>query len=389
MMRVPLLNLSRRYNLIKKEIDTAIDKVLKDQHFILGEEVKQLEARIAKYCNTKYSVAVASGTDALLLSLKTLGVKRDDFVITTPFTFFATAGAIHNVGAIPVFADIKPDTYNIDPKGIKDLLEEMTFHTQRLKIDLSKIKAIIPVHLFGQTADMDPINDIAKKYNLDVIEDACQAIGAEYKAKKAGSIGTFGCFSFFPTKNLGGYGDGGIVTTNDKSLADKLGKIRVHGAEKGYFHSWIGYNSRLDTLQAAVLLAELPYLDDWNKKRGGNAELYSDLLKNIEEIDCPHVAKEHKHIFHQYTIRVKNNKRDELMNFLEKRGIGSKIYYPLPLHLQECFNYLSYKKGDFPISETAAEEVLSLPIFPELTNEEIKYVCDSIKSFFGDGVGNI
>jgi dTDP-4-amino-4,6-dideoxygalactose transaminase len=386
-MKVPLLDLTRRYNSIKKEIDTAIDKVLKSQHFILGEEVKKLEEKIAEYCNTNSSVAVASGTDALLLSLRILGVGREDYVITTPFTFFATAGAIYNVGATPVFVDIQPDTYNIDPKKITELLEEKSFHL-RLQIKTSKIKAIIPVHLYGQMADMDPINDIAKEYNLGVIEDACQAIGAEYKDKKAGSIGTLGCFSFFPTKNLGAYGDGGIITVSDEELAEKLRSLRVHGAERGYYHSWIGYNSRLDTLQAAILLAQLPYLDDWNNKRKENAELYFDLLKDIEEIDCPYVAKECKHIFHQYTIRVKDNKREELMNFLARKGIGSKVYYPLPLHLQKCFSSLSYKKNDFPVSETAAEEVLSLPTFPELTEEEIEYVCDSIKSFLGNKSGN-
>jgi dTDP-4-amino-4,6-dideoxygalactose transaminase len=388
-VRVPLLDLKRRYNLIKKEIDTAIEKVITSQHFILGEEVKQLESEISKYCNTKYAVAVASGTDAILLSLRNLGVGRGDFVITTPFTFFATAGAIHNVGAIPVFVDIKPDTYNIDPKKIKALLEEKTFHTQRLKIEISRIKAIIPVHLYGQMADMDPIIDIANKCNLDVIEDACQAIGAEYKGKKAGSIGSLGCFSFFPTKNLGTYGDGGMVTANEKNLAEKLRNLRVHGAENGYYHLSIGYNSRLDTMQAAILLAELPYLDNWNKKRKENARLYSDLLKDIEEIDCPYVSRKHKHIFHQYTIRIKNNRRNELVSFLARKGIGSKVYYPLPLHLQKCFSSLNYKKGDFPVSEVAAEEVLSLPIFPELNDEEIKYVCDSIKAFIGDDIGNM
>lgn len=386
-MNVPLLDLKRRYNLIKEEIDKATEKVLNSQHFILGEEVKQLEKELSKYCNTKYAVAVASGTDALLLSLITLGIGRGDFVITSPFTFFATAGAIHNVGAIPVFVDIKPDTYNIDPKKIKDLLEEKTFHSQRLNIEISKIKAILPVHLYGQMSDMEPIIDIANKYNLEVIEDACQAIGAEYKGKKAGSIGSMGCFSFFPTKNLGAYGDGGMVTTNDKGLMEKLRGLRVHGAENGYYHLSIGYNSRLDTIQAAILLAELPYLDDWNKKRNEHAEFYSDLLKDIEEIDCPNIAGERNHIFHQYTIRVKNNKRDKLMSFLSKKSIGSKVYYPLPLHLQKCFNSLGYKKGDSPISETAAKEVLSLPIFPELTKEEIKYVCDSIKSFMKNKIG--
>jgi dTDP-4-amino-4,6-dideoxygalactose transaminase len=380
-VNVPLLDLKRRYNLMKEEIDKYIKRVLNSQHFILGEEVGLLETEISKYCNTKHAVAVASGTDALLLSLRNLGIGRGDFVITTPFTFFATAGAIHNIGATPVFVDIKPDTYNIDPEKFEELLDEKTFHTKRLKIETSKIKAIIPVHLYGQMADMEPIIDIANKYNLDVIEDACQAIGAEYKSKKAGSMGSVGCFSFFPTKNLGAYGDGGIITTNREDLGVGLKNLRVHGSEKDYHHLYVGYNSRLDTIQAAVLLAELPYLDKWNKKRGGNAQLYSDLLKKIGNIQCPYVATLRKHTFHQYTVRVKNNKRNELMSFLKQKGIGSKIYYPLPLHLQECFNNLGYKKGDFPISEAAAEEVLSLPIFPELTKEEIKYVCDSIKSF--------
>jgi len=381
-VKVPLLDLTRRYNLMKDEIDTAIGKVLESQHFILGKEVTQLETKIAEYCNVKYSVAVASGTDALLLSLRNLGVGRGDFVITTPFTFFATAGVIYNVGATPVFVDIKPDTYNIDPRKIKELLEGKSFHTQRLKIETSRIKTIVPVHLYGQIADMDTI----AVYGLDIIEDACQAIGAEYKGKKAGSLGVLGCFSFFPTKNLGAYGDGGIMTTDDEEFAETLRKLRVHGAERGYYHSWVGYNSRLDTMQAAILLAELPYLDSWNKQRVENAGLYYELLKDVEGIDCPKIATQRKHIFHQYTIRVKNNKRDELMEFLGEKNIGSKVYYPLPLHLQKCFGSLGYKKGDLPVSEKAVEEVLSLPIFPELTDEEIKYVCDSIKSFLGDEV---
>lgn len=381
-MKVPLLDLTRRYNLIKKEIDTAIDKVLKSQHFILGEEVRELEEKIAEYCNTKYSIAVASGTDALLLGLKILGVGKGDYVITTPFTFFATAGVIHNAGATPIFVDVRPDTYNIDTAKIKDLLEENSFHIKRLNIKRSRIKAIIPVHLYGQMADMNPIIDIANKYNLDVIEDACQAIGAEYKGKKAGSVGTVGCFSFFPTKNLGAYGDGGIITADREELVVGLKKLRVHGSEKDYHHLSVGYNSRLDTLQAAIILAQLPYLDGWNEKRVENAKLYSNLLKNVKEIECPGTEKERKHIFHQYTIRVKDNKRDDLMGFLTGKGVGSKVYYPLPLHLQECFNYLGYQKGDLPNSEKASEEVLSLPIFPELKEEEIKYVCNSIKAFF-------
>lgn len=379
-MEVPLLDLKRRYNLIKEEIDKSIEGVLNSQHFILGEEVTKLETAIAKYCGTKHAVAVASGTDALLLSLRSLDIGKGDFVITTPFTFFATAGAIHNVGAIPLFVDINPDTFNINPERVKVLLEGKTFHTKRLEIDLSRIKVIIPVHLYGQMADMDSLIGIADQYDLEIIEDACQAIGAEYKGKKAGSLGISGCFSFFPTKNLGGYGDGGIITTNRDEIASELRKLRVHGSEKDYHHLSVGYNSRLDTIQAAILLAELPYLDDWNKKREKNAQIYFGLLKDIEGIECPYIATERKHIFHQYTIRVNNNKRDKLVNFLTKKGVGTKIYYPLPLHLQDCFNYLGYKKEDFPHSEKAAKEVLSLPIFPELTYEEIEYVCNSIKS---------
>ena len=382
-MEVPLLDLKRRYNLIKEEIDKSIEGVLNSQHFILGEEVTKLETAIAKYCGTKHAVAVASGTDALLLSLRSLDIGKGDFVITTPFTFFATAGAIHNVGAIPLFVDINPDTFNINPERVKVLLEGKTFHTKRLEIDLSRIKVIIPVHLYGQMADMDSLIGIADQYDLEIIEDACQAIGAEYKGKKVGSLGISGCFSFFPTKNLGGYGDGGIITTNRDEIASELRKLRVHGSEKDYHHLSVGYNSRLDTIQAAILLAELPYLDDWNKKREKNAQIYFGLLKDIEGIECPYIATERKHIFHQYTIRVNNNKRDKLVNFLTKKGVGTKIYYPLPLHLQDCFNYLGYKKEDFPHSEKAAEEVLSLPIFPELTDEEIEYTCTSIKSFFG------
>jgi dTDP-4-amino-4,6-dideoxygalactose transaminase len=384
-LEVPLLDLKRRYNLIKEEIDKSIEGVLNSQHFILGEEVTKLETAIAKYCGTKHAVAVASGTDALLLSLRSLDIGKGDFVITTPFTFFATAGAIHNVGAIPLFVDINPDTFNINPERVKVLLEGKTFHTKRLEIDLSRIKVIIPVHLYGQMADMDSLIGIADQYDLEIIEDACQAIGAEYKGKKAGSLGISGCFSFFPTKNLGGYGDGGIITTNRDEIASELRKLRVHGSEKDYHHLSVGYNSRLDTIQAAILLAELPYLDDWNKKREKNAQIYFGLLKDIEGIECPYIATERKHIFHQYTIRVNNNKRDKLVNFLTKKGVGTKIYYPLPLHLQDCFNYLGYKKEDFPHSEKAAKEVLSLPIFPELTYEEIEYTCTSIKSFFGIG----
>jgi dTDP-4-amino-4,6-dideoxygalactose transaminase len=381
-MKVPLLDLSRQYNSIKEKIDSAIKNVLDSQHFILGKEVEELEGKIAHYCNVDYAIGVASGTDALLLSLKGLGIGKGDFVITTPFTFFATAGAIHNVGATPVFVDIEPDTYNIGPEGVRDLLRGKSFHSSRMNINASRIKAIIPVHLYGQIADMEPIMDIAEDHKLRVIEDAAQAIGSEYKERKAGSIGDLGCFSFFPTKNLGGYGDGGMITTKNKEIEERLRLFRVHGGERGYYHSLIGFNSRLDTIQAAVLLTKLPYLDEWNRKRQENAKVYSECLKDIGEVETPRVCERRKHIYHQYTIRIKNGRRDELQKFLKKREIATKVYYPLSLHLQECFYDLEYRKGDLPISEKATGEVLSLPVFPELTEDEIAYTCDSIKDFF-------
>ncbi len=381
-MKVPLLDLTRQYKSIREDIDSALSKVLLSQSFILGEEVNELERKIADYCGTEYAIGVASGTDALLLSLRALGIGKGDLVITTPFTFFATAGAISNAGATPVFVDIIYDTYNIDPERLENLLKGNSFHCSRLNIKNSRVKAIIPVHLYGQIADMDTIINIVDEYGISVVEDACQAIGAEYQGKRAGSIGDLGCFSFFPTKNFGGYGDGGIITTQDKLLEERLRKLRVHGEGRGYYHSMIGYNSRLDTLQAAVLLAKLPYLNDWNSKRNRNAGYYSKHLKNIEGIDTPTVREGRKHIYHQYTIRVKEGRRDELQKFLKEKNIGTKVYYPFPLHLQECFRNLGYKKGDFPFSENAANRVLSLPVFPELNLDEIDYVCDSIKEFF-------
>lgn len=380
-MKVPLLDLTRQYKSIKEEINFNLNNVLCSQSFILGKEVDELERKIAEYCGTEYAIGVASGTDALLLSLRALEIGNGDFVVTTPFTFFSTAGVIHNVGATPVFIDIRKDTYNIDPERFQELLDGKSFHHQRFSIDNSRIKAIIPVHLYGQIANMDAIMDIAREYSIAVVEDAAQAIGSEYKRKRAGSIGNLGCFSFFPTKNLGGFGDGGIITTKDKMLEEKLRKLRVHGGGMGYYHSMIGFNSRLDTIQAAVLLAKLPHLDDWNKKRDKNAVSYSERLKNITGIETPTECDNRKHIYHQYTIRIKNGKRDSLQKFLKEKNIGTKVYYPLPLHLQECFSNLGYKRGDFPVSEEAANMVLSLPIFPELTLDEIDYTCESIREF--------
>jgi len=380
-LKVPLLDLTRQYKSIKEEINFNLNNVLCSQSFILGKEVDGLERKIAEYCGTEYAIGVASGTDALLLSLRALDVGNGDFVVTTPFTFFSTAGVIHNVGATPVFIDIRKDTYNIDPERFQELLDGKSFHHQRFSIDNSRIKAIIPVHLYGQIANMDAIMDIAREYSIAVVEDAAQAIGSEYKRKRAGSIGNLGCFSFFPTKNLGGFGDGGIITTQEKTLEEKLRKLRVHGGGRGYYHSMIGFNSRLDTIQAAVLLAKLPHLNDWNNKRNKNAGSYSERLKNITGIETPTECDNRKHIYHQYTIRMKEGRRDNLQKFLKEKNIGSKVYYPLPLHLQECFSNLGYKRGDFPVSEEAANMVLSLPIFPELTLDEIDYTCESIREF--------
>lgn len=364
-MKVPLLDLKRQYQSIKNEIDGAVQKVLEGTQFIMGPEVKVFEENIVKYCGTKYAIGVASGTDALLLSLRACGVGSGDEVIIPTFTFFATAGVVSRLGATPVFVDIDPDTYNIDPQLIEKKITRNT-------------KAIIPVHLFGQCADMDPILEIAQKHNLKVVEDAAQAIGARYKGKKAGSRGDLGCFSFFPSKNLGGAGDGGMVVTHDESLADLVRKLRVHGATQKYYHSIVGYNSRLDTLQAAILDVKLRYLDQWSAKRNEKAKVYDQAFKDLD-IVTPKVEKFNNHIYHQYTIAVKN--RDGLKEHLTKNQIGWAIYYPLPLHLQECYKSLGNRKGDLPVSEKRADEVISLPIFPELTQEEQEFVIESIKSF--------
>jgi dTDP-4-amino-4,6-dideoxygalactose transaminase len=364
-MKVPFLDLKRQYSAIKKEMDEAVFSVLSNTQFILGPEVKSLEEKIAAYCGTKFAIGVASGTDALLLSLRACGLKSGDEVITTGFSFFASAGVISRLGANPVFVDIDPETYNINPAQIE-------------KKVTPKTKAIMPVHLFGQCADMDPIMHIAKKHNLKVVEDAAQAIGAEYKERKAGAIGDFGGFSFFPSKNLGGAGDGGMVATNDPDMAEMVRVLRVHGSKPKYYHSTIGYNSRLDTLQAAILDVKLKYLDEWSKKRREHAKIYSSAFKDLDMI-TPKEESFNYHIYNQYTIAVKN--RDELRNYLKEKQIGHDTYYPIPLHLQECYRFLGYKKGDLPVSEKKAEEVVSIPIYPELTEEEQEYVISTIKEF--------
>jgi len=332
--------------------------------------VREFEEEVAAYSGTKYAVGVASGSDALLLALRALGIGPGDEVITTSFSFFATAGSISRAGAKPVFVDIDPQTFNIDPNLIEAKITERT-------------KAILPVHLFGQCADMDPILRLAKSHNLKVVEDAAQAIGSEYKGRRAGSIGDLGCFSFFPSKNLGGFGDGGMVTTNDGELAEKVEILRKHGGRSEYHHSMIGYNSRLDTLQAAILKVKLKYLDEWTEKRQENAKYYDQALKGIAGVRTPQDMKFGRHIYNQYTLRVE--RRDELRGWLKERGIGCKVYYPLPLSLQDCYRFLGLREGDMPQAEKASQEVISIPIYPELSQEEREEVVRTIGGFYEGG----
>ncbi|KPJ55939.1 transcriptional regulator [Parcubacteria bacterium DG_74_2] len=368
------LDLNAQYKTIKIEIDIAIKRVLDKGIFIGGKEVEYFEKEIADFCNVKYAIGVNSGTDALFLSLKAIGIKSGDEIITTPFTFIATAEVIANLGAKPIFADINSKTFNIDPKNIEKKITKKT-------------KAIVPVHIFGQIADMAKIMKIAKKYKLFVIEDAAQAIGAKYKNKKAGAIGNLGCFSFFPSKNLGAYGDGGMIVTNNKKLSNKIRLLKNHGSSPTdkYKNLILGTNSRLDTIQAAILRVKLKHLSKWSKKRRKKANYYTRQLKNIENIITPSIIKDNSHIFHQYTIRIKEGKRDKLRSYLEKQGIPIMIYYSLPLHLQPAFKYLGYKKSDFPEAEKASKEVLSLPLYPELKRKDHDFIIKNIKDFFKNG----
>lgn len=365
-MQVPLLDLKGQYAQLKEQILEKVRQVLDSQICIGGPMVQELEKQIAPVCGCAYAVGVSSGTDALLASLMSLGIGAGDEVITTPFTFFATAGSIARVGAKPVFVDIDPKTYNINPDLIESAITPRT-------------KAILPVHLFGQCADMDPILQIAQTYRLAVIEDACQAISATYKARKAGSMGTCGCFSFFPSKNLGGIGDGGLVSTNDPQLYEMLVMMRNHGSHPKYYHKYIGGNFRLDPIQAAALLVKLPHLDRWSQARRDNAAYYNQRFSCCSAIKTPYISPPCVSIFNQYVIRVP--KRDELFQYLQSRKIGCEIYYPVPLHLQECFGYLGYKTGQLPEAEKAAKEVIALPIYPELTAEMKQYVADTVLDF--------
>lgn len=367
-MKVPLLDLKRQYQAIKPELDAAIMNVLAHTQFILGPEVKQFEDKAAAFCGARHAIGVASGTDALLLALRAVGVGPGDEVVTSTFSFFASAGVISRLGAVPVFADVDPKTYNV---AAEQIAKKLT----------SKTKAIMPVHIYGQMADMDPIMELANSKKLPVIEDAAQAIGARYKGEKAGTIGRFGCFSFFPSKNLGGLGDGGMVTCQSDEDAEMIRKLRVHGSKPKYFHSVVGYNSRLDTLQAAALSVKLNHLESWTEERRKKAARYNQLLAGLP-VEPPFEPDYNFHIYHQYTIAAP--KRDELRKFLTEREIGTEIYYPLPLHQQECYASLGYKRGSMPVAEKKAVEVLSLPIFPELTGGEQDFVAASIREFYRD-----
>ena len=371
-MKVPLLDLTAQYAAIKDDLDAAVTRVAESQRFVLGPVVESCEEAMATYVDARHGIGVSSGTDALLLALMAEEIGPGDEVITTPFSFFATAGVIARLGATPVFVDVDPVTLNIDPILVADRVTERT-------------RAIIPVHLFGQMAEMAPIMSVAREHGIAVVEDAAQAISARHEGRRAGSVGDYGCFSFFPTKNLGAWGDGGLIVTNDAARADRLRALRVHGETVKYHHRFVGGNFRLDALQAAVLLAKLPHLDDWTDARIANAALYTRLLGPVAEasgnrLELPQVATD-RHVFNQYVIRTTD--RDRMRAELEAAGIGTAIYYPLPLHLQECFASLDYRRGDLPESERASDRVLALPVFPELTEGQIGHVARAIATALG------
>jgi dTDP-4-amino-4,6-dideoxygalactose transaminase len=369
MTKVPLLDLQAQYATIRSEIRTAIDRVCESQHFILGPEVTALEDAVAAFCGVRFAIGVSSGTDALLASLMALGVGPSDEVITTTYSFFATSGVIARLGARPVFVDIDPQTFNLDAASVGAKVT-------------SRTKAILPVHLYGRCADMDPILQTAKDHGISIVEDAAQAIGAfDDHARQAGTIGHMGCFSFFPSKNLGAFGDAGMVVTHDAHLAKTLRTLRVHGSKPKYYHQLIGGNFRLDALQAAVLGVKLKYLACWSEARRTNALRYRALFTEVGFPEWIILPKESSgHIYNQFVVRLPD--RDRLQIFLRNRGIGTEIYYPLPLHLQACFRNLGYRKGDFPHAETAAFESLALPIYPELTEDQQRYVINQIRNFY-------
>ncbi|MDQ3804124.1 MAG: DegT/DnrJ/EryC1/StrS family aminotransferase [Acidobacteriota bacterium] len=360
-MQVPLLDLRQQHAALREELRAAVERVFESQQFVLGEDVGKLEAEVARYTGAGYAVGCGSGSDALLLALLALDIGGGDEVVTTPFTFFATGGAIARAGARPRFADIEPRTFNLDPARLGEAINGRT-------------RAVVPVHLYGQCADMEEILNVA-----------AQAIGAEDRGRAAGASGAAGCFSFYPTKNLGAAGEAGMVTTNDARTAERLRRLRVHGGATEYRHEEVGFNSRLDTLQAAVLRVKLPHLDAWSQARRERAARYTRLFEEAGLLECvtpPHVRPGARHIFHQYVVRVPAPRRDPLIAHLKERGVGTKVYYPVPLHLQECFASLGYKEGDFPEAERAARETLALPMFPELTEGQQAYVVETVRRFF-------
>ena len=387
MINVPLLDLKAQFAQIREESLAVIERVCASQQFILGEHVRGLETEIAEYCGASHGIGVSSGTDALLVALMALEVGAGDEVITTPFTFFATAGTIARVGARPAFCDIDPKTFNLSPAAVQTFIDAACAADGdglKNRVTGGRIKAIMPVHLYGQSADMEPLMRIARRYDLRVIEDAAQAIGTEYKGGiRVGSIGDIGCFSFFPSKNLGAFGDAGLCTAGDPDLAERMRVLRVHGGKPKYFHSLIGGNFRIDELQAAVLRVKLKYLDGWTQARQRNAAYYNQAFAQASlgpQLVAPQASLDGRHIFNQYIVRVQS--RDALKAFLSERRIGTEIYYPVPLHLQPCFAYLGYKTGEFPHSEQAAAETLALPIYPELSEAQLEHVSSSVRSFF-------
>jgi dTDP-4-amino-4,6-dideoxygalactose transaminase len=363
-MKVPLLDLVSQYKEIKPEMDTAIQRVLDSGHFILGPEVKAIEEEVVGYLGVAHGIGVASGTDALLLALRALGIGPGDEVILPAYTFFATIGTVLHVGATPVLVDIDAQSYCIDIEQTRAKVTPAT-------------KAIIPVHLYGQAADMDALAEIAREHGLSIIEDNAQAFGATYKGRKTGGLGDIGCLSFFPSKNLGGYGDGGMVVTNNPKLAEKMRMLRAHGWKKKYFPEILGYNSRLDALQAAVLRVKLPHLDKWNEGRRKVAHIYSDALAEMPNIQTPYEAPNRTHVYHLYILQVPN--RDELQEKLKEAGVGTSVYYPQPLHLAEPCRELGYKEGDFPVAEKASLETIAIPVYPEMSDEQIAYVLEIVK----------
>ena len=370
-LKIPLLDLEAQHRPIRDEIFKAVTRVIDSQKFILGEEVAAFEREIADYCGVPFAIGCASGTDALFLALMAAGIKAGDQVLTTPYSFFASAGAIALSGAVPVFADVDPVTFNLDPERVSEVLEKMP-----------GIRAIIVVHLFGGCADMDPLIALAEKHALILIEDAAQAIGAEYKGRRTGSMGHIGCFSFYPSKNLGAWGDGGLLTTRDAQTAEHLRALRIHGSTSKYVHQWAGLNSRLDTLQAAVLRVKLRHLDHWTKARQENAERYRTLLAQSPVALRSPSESQTRHVYNQLVIQ--SAKRDDLRDYLASNGVGTEIYYPLPLHLQPCFRHLAYRTGDFPVSETLSREILALPVYPELSEQNIAYVASLVHTFYSE-----